>query len=68
MKAHPRIGFNILSMLDFPTRVKQVVFQHHERMDGSGYPLSIKGKQIQKESKVLIFADVVDAMLSPRPY
>lgn len=68
MQAHALSGYKILGMMDFPQRVRQTVLQHHERMDGSGYPSGIKGKDLLLESKILVVADVVDAMRSHRPY
>jgi putative nucleotidyltransferase with HDIG domain len=68
MQAHALSGYKILGMMDFPRRVRQAVLQHHERMDGSGYPSCIKGNDLLLESRILVVADVVDAMRSPRPY
>ena len=68
MRAHALAGHNILGMMDFPQRVRQTVLQHHERMDGSGYPSCIKGQDLLLESRILVVADVVDAMQSHRPY
>jgi putative nucleotidyltransferase with HDIG domain len=68
MQAHALSGYKILGMMDFPRRVRQTVLQHHERMDGSGYPSCIKGKDLLLESRILAVADVVDAMRSHRPY
>jgi putative two-component system response regulator len=68
MRAHALSGYKILGMMDFPQRVRQTVLQHHERMDGSGYPLGIKGQDLLVESRILAVADVVDAMRSPRSY
>jgi putative nucleotidyltransferase with HDIG domain len=68
MQAHALLGYKILGMMDFPRHVRQAVLQHHERMDGSGYPSCIKGKDLLLESRILAAADVVDAMRSHRPY
>lgn len=68
IKAHPQVGYDILKTIEFPWPVAQIVLQHHERMDGSGYPNGIKGKDIILEARVLSVADVVEAMSSHRPY
>ena len=54
--------------IDFPWPIARIVFQHHERIDGSGYPLRLKGEEIIPEAKVLAVADVVEAIASHRPY
>jgi putative nucleotidyltransferase with HDIG domain len=68
MQTHALSGYKILDMMDFPRRVRQAVLQHHERMDGSGYPSCIKGRDLLLESRILAVADVFDAMRSHRPY
>ncbi len=68
IKKHPEIGYNILKDIDFPYPIAQIVLQHHERNDGTGYPLGIKGKDILWEAKIIGIADVVEAMSSHRPY
>jgi PAS domain S-box-containing protein/putative nucleotidyltransferase with HDIG domain len=68
VKAHPQVGFEVLSEIDFPYPVAEAVLQHHERMDGSGYPAGLKGDQIIIEARILGVADVVEAMASHRPY
>jgi putative nucleotidyltransferase with HDIG domain/PAS domain S-box-containing protein len=68
MRTHPRVGFDILKGVDFPWPVAQTVLQHHERLDGSGYPLGLCKDDILPESRVLAVADVVEAMFSHRPY
>jgi PAS domain S-box-containing protein/putative nucleotidyltransferase with HDIG domain len=68
IKAHPRLGYEILRTIDFPWPVAQIVLQHHERMDGSGYPSGLSGEDIIMEARILAVADVVDAMASHRPY
>ncbi len=68
IKAHPRISFDILKGIKFPLPVNQIVLQHHERMNGSGYPHGLSGKDILEEARVLAVADVVEAMSSHRPY
>ncbi len=68
IKEHPRVGYNILKTVDFPWPIAQIVLQHHERMDGSGYPDGISGDNILIEARILAVADVVEAMASHRPY
>ena len=68
VKTHVDVGYTILSKIDFPWPVAQMVQQHHERLDGSGYPLGLTGRDILLEAKILAVADVVDAMVSHRPY
>ncbi|MDH7511441.1 MAG: response regulator [Clostridiales bacterium] len=68
IKTHPQVGYEILKTIKFPWPVAQIVLQHHEHLDGSGYPLGLSGDQILKESKILIVADTVEAMSSHRPY
>lgn len=68
MKTHPEVGFDILKNIPFPWPVAKVVLQHHERMDGSGYPNGLTGKDISREARIIAVADVVEAMSSHRPY
>jgi PAS domain S-box-containing protein/putative nucleotidyltransferase with HDIG domain len=68
IKAHPQVGYEILKTIEFPWPVAQIVLQHHERMDGSGYPAGLSGEEVMLEARILAVADVVEAMLSPRPY
>jgi putative nucleotidyltransferase with HDIG domain len=68
IKNHPETGYNILNKVDFPSPISQIVYQHHEKMDGSGYPLMITGDQITLEARIITVADVVEAMSSHRPY
>ena len=68
MKTHPEIAYNILKNIDFDWPIAQIILQHHEKMDGSGYPYGIKGHDIQLEARILTVADVVEAMTSFRPY
>jgi PAS domain S-box-containing protein/putative nucleotidyltransferase with HDIG domain len=68
IKKHPEIGYTILKDIDFPYPIAQIVLQHHERNDGSGYPQGLKGKDILLEAKIINVADVVEAMSSHRPY
>jgi PAS domain S-box-containing protein/putative nucleotidyltransferase with HDIG domain len=68
VKTHPHVGYEILKMIEFPWTMVQAVLQHHERMDGSGYPQGLKGDEILLEARILGVADVVDAISSHRPY
>lgn len=68
IKAHPVLGYEILRTIDFPWPVAQIVLQHHERMNGSGYPSGLSGEDIIVEARILAVADVVEAMASHRPY
>jgi putative nucleotidyltransferase with HDIG domain len=68
VKAHPQTGYDILKEVEFPWPVARIVWQHHERLDGSGYPLGLKGEEIILEARVLAVADVVEAMCSHRAY
>ena len=68
IKTHPRSGYEIICGIDFPWPLADVVLQHHERMDGSGYPDGLKGEEILFEARILAVADVVEAMASHRPY
>jgi PAS domain S-box-containing protein len=68
IKTHPQVGYDILKTIKFPWPVALIVLQHHERLDGSGYPLGLSGDQILKEARILTVADIVEAMSSHRPY
>jgi putative nucleotidyltransferase with HDIG domain len=68
IKTHPRISYEILTEAEFPVPVPDVVLQHHERIDGSGYPAGLRNGQILLEANVLAVADVVEAISSNRPY
>ncbi len=68
IRTHPEAGYSIVKMIDFPWPVAQIVLQHHERMDGSGYPAGLFAEDILLESRILGVADVVEAMASHRPY
>lgn len=68
IKMHSEIGFDILKTIDFPWPVAQIAFEHHERLNGSGYPRGATGEEILLESKIIAVADVVEAMSSHRPY
>jgi len=68
IKCHPKVGYDILKTIEFPWPIAQIIFQHHERMDGSGYPQGLSGEEIILEARILGVADVVEAMASFRPY
>jgi putative nucleotidyltransferase with HDIG domain len=68
IKAHSQVGYEILQKIDFPWPVTTAILQHHERLDGSGYPAGISGGEIILEARILGVADVVEAMSSHRPY
>jgi PAS domain S-box-containing protein len=68
VKTHAQAGFDILKGVEFPWPVAQIGLQHHERMDGSGYPQGLKGEAILPEARIMAVADVVEAMASHRPY
>ncbi len=68
LRNHPVAGYDILKKIEFPWPVADIVLQHHERLDGSGYPKGLTDNEICKESKILAVADVVEAMSSNRPY
>lgn len=68
IKTHPQVGYDILKTIEFPWPVAQIVLQHHERMDGSGYPSGLSGKDILMEARILGVADVIEAISSHRPY
>jgi PAS domain S-box-containing protein/putative nucleotidyltransferase with HDIG domain len=68
IRTHSEAGYEILRSIEFPWPVAEIVFQHHERMDGSGYPRGLTGDKILMEARILGVADVVEAMVSHRPY
>ncbi len=68
VKIHPQTAYDILKEIELPWLVAQIVLEHHERMDGSGYPQGLSGKDILPETRILSVADVVEAMASHRPY
>jgi putative nucleotidyltransferase with HDIG domain len=67
-KCHPEVGYEILKNIQFPWPVAEIVYQHHEHLDGSGYPRGLTDADILLEAKILTVADVVEAMSSHRPY
>jgi PAS domain S-box-containing protein/putative nucleotidyltransferase with HDIG domain len=68
IKNHPQVAYDILKKIDFPWPVADIVLQHHEYLDGSGYPQGLKEKEILLEARILIVADIIEAMASHRPY
>lgn len=68
IKTHPQAGYEILQQIEFPWPIARIVQQHHERLDGSGYPGQLAGDDILLEARVIGVADVVEAMSSHRPY
>lgn len=68
IQIHPQAGHDIVKDVSFPWPVADMILQHHERLDGSGYPQGLRGDQILLESRILAIADVVEAMASHRPY
>lgn len=68
VKTHSKFSYDILKVIEFPLPIAEIVLQHHERVNSSGYPNGLKGNQIKLEAKILAVADVVEAMSSHRPY
>ena len=68
IKTHPQVGYEIIKGIDFPWPIAEMVRQHHERRDGSGYPKGLVGDNIIMEAQVLAVADVIEAVASHRPY
>ena len=68
VKTHVENGYQILKDVEFPLPIAEIIREHHERMDGSGYPLGLKGENILPEARILAVADVLEAMASHRPY
>ena len=68
IRRHPEAGYEVLKGVEFPWPVALATLQHHERMDGSGYPQGLRGKEIIREARILAVADVIDAMTHHRPY
>ncbi|MBE9502587.1 MAG: HD-GYP domain-containing protein [Proteobacteria bacterium] len=68
LKIHCHKGYEILKPVDFPWPIAQIALQHHEHLDGSGYPQGLQGGEILPEARIVCVADVVDAMTSHRPY
>ncbi len=68
VKTHAEKGYEILRDMEFPLPIAEIIREHHERLDGSGYPQGLKGEQIMAEARVLAVADVIESMASHRPY
>ncbi len=68
VKVHPQVGYDILKGIDFPWPIAEIVYQHHERLGGEGYPRGLAGDAILLEARILAIADTVEAMASHRPY
>jgi putative nucleotidyltransferase with HDIG domain len=68
IRTHSQAGYDILQKIDFPWPVAQIVLQHHERLDGSGYPRGLTGSDILLKARILAVADVIEAMAAHRPY
>jgi len=68
IQSHSETGFEILKRIDFPSEVAQIVLQHHEKMNGTGYPRGLYGSEILLEARILVVANTVEAISSNRPY
>ena len=68
VKCHAQTGYEILKDVHFPLPVADIIRQHHERLDGTGYPQGLRGEQIMPEARVLAVADVLESMAADRPY
>jgi HD-GYP domain-containing protein (c-di-GMP phosphodiesterase class II) len=68
IKEHAQVGYEMLKNVESPWPLAQIVYQHHERMNGSGYPRKLKGDEILIEARIMAVADVVESMASHRPY
>ena len=68
IRTHPQVGYEILKKIEFPWPISQAILQHHERLNGTGYPEGISGEDIIIEARILGVADVVEAISSDRPY
>jgi HD-GYP domain-containing protein (c-di-GMP phosphodiesterase class II) len=68
IKEHVQLGYEFIKDVRFPWPIGEIILQHHERLDGSGYPQGLKGDDIGLESRIVAVADVVEAMGSHRPY
>jgi len=68
IKIHAEAGYQILKRIDFPDEIAEIVYQHHETMDGNGYPRGLKDEEILTEARILRVADVVEAISADRPY
>jgi putative nucleotidyltransferase with HDIG domain len=68
IKTHARTGYDLIKNIEFQMPIAKIILQHHEKMDGSGYPQGLKGEDIMLEARIITVADVVEAMSSDRPY
>ncbi len=68
VKMHSQVGHDVLAPIGFPFPIHEIVYQHHERLDGSGYPKALKGSQIHVEAQIIAVADIVEAIAHHRPY
>jgi len=68
IKTHTQVGYDILKEIKFPWPIADIAYQHHERLDGTGYPQGLKGEEICLEARIVAVADVVEAISSHRPY
>jgi len=68
IREHPKVGYEIVREIEFPWPIAQMLLQHHERLDGSGYPQGLVGDEIILQARIIAVADVVEAMASNRPY
>ena len=68
IRTHSQVGYDILKNIEFPWPIARIIYQHHERQDGSGYPNNLRGEEILLEARIIAVADVVEAMSSHRPY
>ncbi len=68
VKGHPQSGHDMLQGIEFPWPIAKIVLQHHEMLDGSGYPRGLRGSQIMLQSRIVTVADVFEAMIADRPY
>lgn len=68
MRVHPQTGYELLKNVDFPWPVAEIILQHHEHFDGSGYPSGLVGDKIRDEAKIICVADTVEAITAIRPY
>ncbi len=68
IKSHPQAGYDIVKEIKFPWPIKDMILQHHERLDGSGYPQGLRGDAISIEARIIAVADMIEAMSSHRPY
>jgi putative nucleotidyltransferase with HDIG domain len=68
IRSHAQIGYDVLSRIDFPWPISRLTYEHHERLDGSGYPNGLVASDLNLGSRILAVADVIDAMTSHRPY